>query len=139
MITTSRPQYTEKQTYAYAGDLPGFIEPGDVYRILEDMPAQESRWQPVLSTTIVSRLNGQLHVLTGKRTAGGNTTHVNVASTPTMRVPPQEAGLLLAESVPFCLSGRINPLRPFVSESLSPSMAWLPDSSDVLASKVGSL
>jgi hypothetical protein len=139
MITTSRPQYTAEQIYAHADDLPGFTEPGDVFHILEDMPMRETRWQPVLSATIVTRLDGELHVLTGKRIAEGNTTHVNVASTPTMRVPPQEAGLLVVDHVPFCLAGNINPSHPFVSESLYPSVAALPDNSDVLASKVSNI
>jgi len=93
----------------------------------------------VLSATVVTRFNEGLQVLTGKRTAEANATHANVASTPTMRIPDEEAGLLLPDHVPFCLSGSINPQKPFVSESLTPSVAGLPDSRDVLAAKVTDL
>lgn len=134
-----RLQYTVDQIHAHADELPGFMQPGDVFHILEDMLMHESRWQPVLSATVIARLEDKLHVLTGNRIAEGNRTHVNVASTPTMRIPPQEAGFLLAENVPFCLSGDIDPLKPFVSESLYPSVAELPHNSDVLAAKVGHL
>jgi hypothetical protein len=118
-------------------DLPGFSEPSDVFTLLED--GWKTRWQTVLSTTVVANLDGGLHVLTGNRIAEGNRTHVNVASTPTMRIPSLEAGLLLAESIPFCLSGNIEPMKPFVSKSLGPSVAAVPDNSDELGSKVGNL
>ncbi|HSW98316.1 MAG TPA: hypothetical protein VLF71_00595 [Candidatus Saccharimonadales bacterium] len=96
-------------------------------------------WQPVLSTTVVTRRDGALCVLTGKRRAEGNATHVNIASTPTMRIPNEEAAVLLSGGEPFFLDGVINPSRPFVSESLAPSVTVLPDSRDPLAAKVGSL
>jgi hypothetical protein len=136
-----RPQYTAEQIHnlADSGQLPGFTDQGDVFSILEAMPTQETCWQTVLSTTVVTRLENELHILTGKRIAEGNTTHVDVASTPTIRVPAQDAGSLIASSVPFCLAGNIDPLHPFVSDSLRPSMASVPDSADVLASKVGIL
>lgn len=138
-IITSRPQYTATEIHSYAQELPGFLETGDVYDICADMHKGQGLWQPVLSVTIVARFESGLHVLTGKRTAEGNITHVNVASTPTMRIPPEDTRMLLADAVPFCLSGNINPLQPFVSASLGPSVAALPDSSDVLAAKVGNL
>lgn len=135
---TLRPQYTESEISSRSSELPGLVEPGDVFTILTD-PRIKCLWQPVLSATVVTRFNGQLQVLTGKRTAEGNTTHTNVASTPTMRIPDEEAGLLLPDHVPFCLSGSIDPLKPFISESLTPSVAGLPDSRDVLAAKVANL
>ena len=137
-IVTLRPQYTESEIRSRSNELPGLLERGDVFTVLTD-PGVKHLWQPVLSATVVTRFDGQLQVLTGKRTAGGNTTHVNVASTPTMRIPGEEAGLLLPDRVPFCLSGNIDPSKPFVSESLTPSVAKLPDSRDVLAAKVANL
>lgn len=138
IIKSSRPQYTEAEIRSLSHNLPGFMTPGDIFDIFTHGDPK-GLWQPVLSTTVVTRLNGSLHVLTGKRTAEGNKTHVNVASTPTMRIPAEEAGLLLAERVPFYLSGTVDPLRPFVSDSLTPSVAGLPDNRDVLASKVANL
>jgi hypothetical protein len=137
-IKTSRPQYTEAEIRSRSDYLPGFTEPGDIFDIFENADVN-SLWQPVLSTTIVTRLDDTLHVLTGKRSSAGNATHVNVASTPTMRIPPQDMGKLIAENTPFCLLGNIDPLHPFVSESLSPSVTGIPDSSDVLGAKVGNL
>lgn len=137
-VYTRRPQYTEAEIRANAAKLPGFDSPGnikDIFTPYEDRYV----WQSVLSVTVVSRLEGALHVLTGKRTAGGNATHVNVASTPTTRVPVPHASFFLVDDVPFCLNGEIKPSRPFVSKSLSPSVASLPESTDVLAAPVGSL
>ena len=140
MNTVTRAQYTAEEVIAQTDKLPGFESQGDIYRILADMPERgECRWQTVLSATVVTRLNDKLHILTGSRSAEGNATHVNVASTPTMRIPPQEAGFLIHQSIPFNLGGIINPSRPFVSESLYPSVATLPDNTDVLAAKVGYL
>lgn len=139
MNTALRQQYTAEQIHGLGKELPGFTEPADAFDILEAMSVQVTRWQTVLSATLVTRLDDKLHVLTGNRVAEGNRTHVNVASTPTMRIPQQEAGFLLAENVPFSLSGKIDPSRPFVSESLSASVADVPDNTDVLASKVGHL
>lgn len=135
---SSRPQYTADQLRLHSKYLPGFSVPGDVFASLEDR-SNETLWQPVLSATIVANLDGELHVLTGNRIAEGNKTHVDVASTPTMRIPAQEAGMLLAEAIPFCLEGDISPMRPFVSESLSPSVANVPNNADVLAAKIGHL
>lgn len=46
---------------------------------------------------------------------------------------------LIGENVPFNLSGEIDPLHPFVSQTLYPSVAMLPDNTDVLAAPVGHL
>lgn len=135
---TLRPQYTTSEILDHASELPGLLEKADMFTVLTN-PDVKHLWQPVLSATIVARLDGQLHVLTGQRTAQGNTTHVNVASTPTMRIPNEEAGLLLSEEVSCCLSGNIDPLKPFISDSLTPSVAQFPDSRDVLAAKVANL
>lgn len=134
-----RPQYTETEIHAFSPDkLPGFSAAADVSCLFASIDAP-SLWQPGLSLTIVTRLHGRLCVLTGKRTAIANKTHVNVASTPTMRLPTQEAQLLLAERALFNLYGIIDPLRPFVSKSLCPSVARLPNNTDPLAAKVCSL
>lgn len=133
---TSQPQYTAAEIYERASELPGFRDTGNIYDICTDI-TQASLWQTVLSATVVTRFDDGLKVLTSSRTAEGNTTHVNFASTPTKRIPPPEAGaLIIDEDVPFCLSGNILPWHPFISRSLTPSVAWLPDSSDVLAEKV---
>lgn len=137
-VVIERPRYTEKEINSRAHELPGFKDPSDVFDIFEN-ETRQTLWQPVLSTTIVTRFGSGFHVLTGNRTSIGNNTHVNVASTPTIRVPYHDAGRLLGEGVPFCLSGKIDPQHPFVSESLSPSVSDLPDNSDVLGAKVGNL
>ncbi len=139
-VLSRRPQYTEAELRTGSAELPGFECPGNIRTIFKDPLNGFDAWRSVLSMTLVSRLRGELHVLTGKRTAEGNTTHVNVASTPTMRLPRPFASVLLAHNdIPFCLDGKIDPLHPFVSESLYPSVASLPDAEDVLASPVGSL
>jgi hypothetical protein len=136
----NRPQYTVEEMHMYADHLPGFEKTAEMSDIFGDLDTcEDSLWQPVLSATIVTKLDGVFHVLTGKRTAEGNTTHVNVASTPTMRLSPHEAGLFLLDKIPFCLNGEVNPLRPFVSESVDPSVARLPDSTDILSTRVAYL
>ena len=136
-VFTRRPQYTAAEIHANAEMLPGFAKPGDVQDIFADPFNNFYAWQAVLSVTVVTQIDGVLHVLTGKRTAEGNDTHVNVASTPTMRVPEPHASFFVTDNASFCLDGKIDPLRPFVSESLQPSVALLPDARDVLASQVG--
>jgi hypothetical protein len=131
-----RPQYTETGIRSFSYDeLPGFSRAADVSCLFTDVDAP-SLWQPVLSATIVTRLKDGLHVLTGKRTSTANKTHANVASTPTMRIPAPDARLLLAERALFNLQSVIDPLRPFVSESVYPSVAKLPDNTDPLAAKI---
>lgn len=144
MLSPARYQYTEEQLYEHAHELAGFNEPGDVGQILDDIAVEETRWQPVLSATIVTWFDNDLHILTAKRLAEGHRTHINVASTPTIRLAHQEAGLLLPESLlpqntAFCFNGQIDPLNPFVTDSLSPSVAALPDNTDILSSKIGYL
>lgn len=137
--TGTRPRYTEADICSFRYDeLPGFSREADVSHLFANIDAP-SLWQPVLSATIVTRLKSGLHVLTGKRTSIANTTHTNVASTPTMRIPTQEAGMFLVEQTPFNLQGVIDPLRPFVSHSIYPSVVKLPDNTDPLASKVCAL
>lgn len=134
----TRPQYTEADICSFSYDeLPGFSHEADISRLFANRDAL-SLWQPVLSATVVTRLKGELHVLTGKRTSTGNTTHINVASTPTMRIPAPDAGSLLFERAPFSLQGVIDPLRPFIF-SVPPSVAKLPDNTDPLAAKVCAL
>ena len=133
-----RPQYTAEQLQDNAGSLPGFMCPGDIFKILENR-SLVTQWQSVLSATVIANLDGDLHVLTGVRIAEGNSTHINVASTPTMRIPNQDAHPLLEESIPFNLRGAIRPTKPFISHSLRPSVAVIPDSTDPLAAKVGNL
>lgn len=133
------PQYTEADIRSFSDEqLPGFSSEADISRLFADIDAP-GLWQSVLSATIVTVLNDGPHVLTGKRTSTANTTHVNVASTPTRRIPTQEAGLLLVERTPFSLGGVIDPSRPFVSHSVYPSVARLPNNNDPLASKVCAL
>lgn len=137
-----RPQYTLEQIHAYSDELPGFNESADALEVLYDMQYMDNRWQPVLSATVVTRINNELHVLTGARGDEGNTTHVNVASTPTMRIPQQEARSLIVntdDAVPFCLFGEVEPSAPFVSRSLEPGTADVPDNTDPLSSKVSHL
>lgn len=135
-----RPQYTTKEIHQEKKRLPGFDSQGDVFDIFNNTaPINESLWQAVLSLTVVTYINKELHVLAGKRTAEGNATHVNVASTPTMRLAYPNAGPLIGEHVPFNLSGEIDPLRPFVSQTLYPSVAMVPDNTDVLSAPVGHL
>lgn len=138
--TPLRSQFTAEELYGLNEEsLPGFKSSDDVFRVLDIMPKNESLWQPVISATIVTKYDGGIHILTGNRISEGNRTHVNVASTPTMRIPAQEAGFLLSERIPFCLNGKIDPMNPFVSDSLSPSTPVIPDNSDVLSSKISHL
>jgi len=138
-ITTLTPRYTATEIHDRAGELPGFASPGNIHDICIDMAAgRHSLWQPVLSAAFLARLEGELHIPTGVRAAKGNATHINVASTPTMRIPPEDA-ILATTSIPFNLQGVIHPSRPFVSASLEPSVAKIPNSEDVLAAKIDKL
>lgn len=132
-----RPLFTEAEIRANAlkGELPGFLEQSDVVSAVKD--GYLNGWQPVFSTTFVSRLDGELHVLTGTRSAEANTTHVNVASTPTIRVSIDEVDPLVYGRVPFYLAGKIDPSRPYVSNSLAPAARGIPDSTSILSGRVG--
>lgn len=142
-IRMSRPHYTEAEIRDHSEQLPGFSEPGTIWRAYNEFKGETigegSLWQPVLSATIVSEFDGAMHVLTGNRTSEGNRTHINVASTPTMRLSSAVAALIMGEETPFCLDGNINPAHPFVSESQWPGVEGLPDSQGTLASQVGNL
>lgn len=88
-----RPQYTSEEIHQKKNRLPGFDSPGDVFDIFNgNVSLNESLWQAVLSLTVVTYINKELHVLTGQRTVEGNITHSNVASTPTMRLAYPNAG-----------------------------------------------
>ena len=131
-----RRQSTEAEIRAHAkeGCLPGFFEPSDVISAVR--PGYLDGWQPVLSATIVSRIDDELHVLTGTRSAEANMTHVNVASTPTIRLAIDEVEPLVIQDVPFYIAGSIDPLKPYVSDSLYPSTRGIPDNTEVISGRI---
>lgn len=138
-LVHARRQYTEPEIRELSPYLPGFDSPADANEIFADPFALDNLWQPVLSATVVTSFEDRIHVLTGKRTSEGNTTHANVASTPTMRIPSQHAAFFVMDKAMFCLEGKIDPLNPFVSESATPNRTVIPESTDVLAAPIASL